>query len=97
LQSNNSAAVDTLQSACEDRQVEVIIEQHGEAQCVALRYSTWTEGLGWCAQKTIRIDADQLDDLHRAITAARHRIKRNRADEGHVSEASRVIQFPALG
>ncbi|HEX7957869.1 MAG TPA: hypothetical protein VF508_13045, partial [Pyrinomonadaceae bacterium] len=30
---------------------------------VALRYLTWTDGLGWCCQKTIRVEGEQLDEL----------------------------------
>ena len=97
MQTSNGAALNVLPSVHEDRQIEVIIEQQDGDERVALRYSTWTEGLGWCAQKTIRVDADQLDDLQRALTVARHRIKRQRADEGRVSESSGVIQFPVLG
>ena len=98
MQSSNHKAGQVARSAREDERVEVFIEQaEGSEARIALRYSTWAEGLGWCSQKTIRIDLEQLDDLHRALTAARHRVKRNRADEGEVSESARVIEFPSLG
>ncbi|HEX8097056.1 MAG TPA: hypothetical protein VF507_03430 [Pyrinomonadaceae bacterium] len=73
-----------------------MIDHREDADDVVLRYSTWTEGLGWCAQKTIRLDGEQLDDLHRALTVARHRISRRRAEAGAVTEAARVIQLPSL-
>lgn len=97
VQLSNTAAEYVLPTAREDQQLEVIIEQQSGVERVAIRYSTWTEGLGWCSQKTIRIDGDQLDDLHRALTVARHRIKQRHADEEQFQEPSRVIQFPTLG
>ncbi|MET0647991.1 MAG: hypothetical protein ABW208_15345, partial [Pyrinomonadaceae bacterium] len=70
------------------------LESGGE--CVALKYMTWTEGLGWCCQKTIRVGADQLDELHRALTAARHRNRRQRAEAGDPAAPAQVIQFPSI-
>ncbi|MGB7922909.1 MAG: hypothetical protein WCF57_06665 [Pyrinomonadaceae bacterium] len=73
-----------------------MIENHAGAERVVLRHSTWTDGLGWCGQKTIRLDSDQIDDLHRALTVARHRINRQRAEAGQLREAAQVIQLPSL-
>lgn len=61
-----------------------------------LRCSTWTEGLGWCSQKTIRLDGEQLDDLHRALTVARHRLNLQRVERGQAIESAQVIQLPTL-
>lgn len=63
---------------------------------VVLRYSTWTDGLGWCTQKTIQLDTEHLDELHRALTVARHRVKRQRAEAGGTNATAKVIQLPAL-
>ncbi len=78
------------------QKVEVTFEQAEGGGGVALRYLTWTEGLGWCCQKTIRVEADQLDELHRAITVARHRVRRQRAEAGEPQAAAQVIQLPSL-
>ena len=94
--SSNNAAVQTLGSERADQKIDLIIEAHEGRDRVALRYSTWTEGLGWCAQKTIRLDGEQLDDLHRAVTVARHRLNRRRAERGQVVETAQVIQLPTL-
>ena len=94
--SSNKATVQLPQSPCEDRKIEVSIESGNEDQEVVLRYSTWTDGLGWCSQKTIRLESDQLDDLHRALTVARHRINRHRAEAGQAPEAAKIIQLPTL-
>ena len=91
-----NATVQILQSPCTDQRIEVVIEQHEGTDRIALRHSTWTEGLGWCSQKTIRLDSEQLDDLHRALTVARHRINRQRAEAGQFQESGQVIQLPTL-
>lgn len=97
MNSSHQAVIQTLQSPCEDRQIEVSIESGNEGdEVVVLRYSTWTEGLGWCGQKTIRLESEHLDDLQRALTVARHRIKRRRAETGQPLQAAKVIQLPTL-
>jgi hypothetical protein len=96
VNSSQSAFIQTTQSPCEERQIEVSIESGKEGEEVVLRYSTWTDGLGWCSQKTIRLESEQLEDLHRALTVARHRIKRHRADAGQPVTAAKVIQLPTL-
>lgn len=93
MQNTNNAAARHIHSAREDQKVEVIIE---DVDRVALRYLTWTEGLGWCCQKTFRVDAEQLDDLHRALTVARHQLNRRRTEDGLNSGPAQVIQFPTL-
>lgn len=83
-------------SASQSQKVEVVVEKRDGDDYVALKYLTWTEGLGWCCQKTIRVEPEHLDDLHRAITVARHRVKRMRAEAGQVSQPAQVIQLPSL-
>lgn len=92
----HNATIQTLPSPGDDERVEVCIEQHEGVERVVLRQSTWTDGLGWCRQKTIRLDAEQLDDLHRSLTVARHRLNRQRAESGQVREAAQIIQLPTL-
>jgi hypothetical protein len=96
VHSNHNASVQVLNSPREDERIEVVIENQAGVERVVLRHSTWTEGLGWCGQKTIRLDAEQIDDLHRALTVARHRINRQRAQAGQFKEAAQVIQLPTL-
>lgn len=97
MQGSQSATIKVLQSPRDDQKVEVALETAGGIERVVLRYSTWTEGLGWCGQKTIRLDVDQLDDLHRALTVARHRMGRKLADAGEFKDSGRIIQLPTLG
>jgi hypothetical protein len=99
VQSGRNATVQILQPACDESRVEVYLESSDgeqQQQQVVLRYSTWTEGLGWCGQKTIRLDGEQLDDLHRALTVARHRLNLQRAERGQPAEPAQVIQLPTL-
>jgi hypothetical protein len=96
---SNRAATATphvLPSGREDQQVEVVFEERDGQQRVALRLSTWTEGLGWCCQKTIRLDGEQLDDLHHAISVARHRLNRQRVEDGQFRASAQVIQLPTV-
>jgi hypothetical protein len=92
----HSATVQTLQAPRDDRKIEVLIESGSHGDQVVMRYSTWTDGLGWCSQKTIKLDGEHLDDLHRALTVARHRINRNRAQTGQAKKTAKVIQLPTL-
>jgi hypothetical protein len=94
VKSSNRATAHVLASGREDQQVEVVLEEGSGS--VALRLSTWAEGLGWCTQKTIRLDAEQLDDLHHAISVARHRLNRRRVDDGQFRPAAQVIQLPTV-
>ena len=89
MQSNTTAA-HLLQPARPAQKIDLVFEDDGR---VALRSCTWTEGLGWCCQKTIRLDAEQLEDLQRSITVARHRLART----GHDNKPAQVIKFPSLG
>ena len=94
--STNNAISQSSQSPCEERKVEVSIESGADGEQVVLRYLTWTEGLGWCGQKTIRLDDGHLDELHRALTVARHRINRRKAEAGRPAETAKVIQLPTV-
>lgn len=96
MQNSQNVIAQIIQSPRDDQKVEVLLEQKADAPRVALRYSTWTDGLGWCAQKTIHLEADQLDDLHHAIAVARQRINRQRADAGQLSQTGQVIHLPTL-
>lgn len=76
--------------------VEIVFEEHAGGEQLAIKYLTWTDGLGWCCQKTIKIDADRLDELHRAVAVARQRVSRRRAQTGQTAQAGQVIHLPTL-
>lgn len=96
MQASNNAILQVLQAPDSDQRLEVAIEHHQGAEQIVLRHATWTDGLGWCGQKTIRLDAEHLDDLHRALTVARHRRNRRAADSGQIHKPAQLIQLPTL-
>ncbi len=88
---HSNTAVQFLPSICDNTKVDVAIE-NDEA---VIKLSTFTEGLGWTCQKTMRLESSLLDDLHRAISAARYRLNTQKADNT-VSAASNIIAFPKV-
>lgn len=96
LKTSRADAPRSNEDARIESKVEVSFEQHEGEEVVALRYMTWTDGLGWCCQKTIRVEEEQLDELHRALTVARHRVRRRAAEAGAPQKPAQVIQLPSL-
>lgn len=92
MQKQHNLATNEASKAVRDSRIDVALNDEG----VTLRLSTWTEGLGWCGQKTIEVDAAQLDELQRALTAARLRLAHRRAMKKEAGESNAVIQFPQL-
>lgn len=76
----------------DDQKVEVSLEDNQ----AFIKISTWVENLGWCGQKTLQMDTDMLDDLHRAITAARYRVNKQKVANNEESKKSKVIEFPSI-
>lgn len=70
----------------DEQKVEVSLQ---DDQAV-IKLSTWTDGLGWCTQKTMALDPEMVDELHRVLTAARLKIKNNN-DE---ILSSTILEFP---
>jgi hypothetical protein len=62
-----------------------------EADIIEIKLSTWTDGLGWCEQKTIRVPDSMLDDLHHLIAAARISRDRHSHEDAGISK---VLRFP---
>ena len=90
MQSN--AAVKFLPIFSDEKKVEVALK---DDQAV-IKLSTWTEDLGWCGQKTMSLDAEMLDDLHRVISAARLKLKRQSPKTAEVSTSHNILQFPSF-
>lgn len=89
MQSNT--ALNFLPAIEDDKKLEVSIED-GEA---VIRLSTWTEGLGWCGQKTMKLDAQMLDHLHKAVASARYKLNQAKAEPGNEGMAN-IIEFPSV-
>jgi hypothetical protein len=86
----SNTAVNFLPIFSDEKKVEVSLE---EDQAI-LKLSTWTQDLGWCGQKTMSLDAEMLDELHRVIAAARIRLSRQKSENGEEVETARVLEFP---
>ncbi len=61
-----------------------------------IKLSTWTEDLGWCGQKTLALDAEMLDDLHRLIASARYKLNSKRVESADENKPSNVLEFPSF-
>ena len=96
MHSNHKLKIQTLASSDENRKIEVLLDTQDGEGVVMLKYSTWTEGLGWCGQKTIQLESDLLDDLHHALTIARMKVNRQKVDAGKEIESAKVIQLPRV-
>ena len=78
----------------DEKRVEVSLEEN---QAV-IKLSTWTEDLGWCGQKTLSLDAEMLDDLHRIISAARLKLIKQKTENQEEGDRlpNKVLQFPCF-
>ncbi|HKX83787.1 MAG TPA: hypothetical protein VJL58_06195 [Pyrinomonadaceae bacterium] len=85
---NKTAAVKFAPVFTEEQKVDVALREDK----AVVQLSTWTEGLGWCVQKTMPMDVEMLDELHRVLTAARVKIRR----ESDEVLSSTVLEFPRL-
>lgn len=87
---NNSRAYKLAPAVTDDRKIEVSLEDKE----TVIRLYDWVEGLGWSTQKTLRLDPEMLDDLHKLVSAARLRIKREAAEKVEPAVTSKVLDFP---
>lgn len=87
-----NTAVKFLPIFSDEKKVEVSLE---DDQAI-IKLSTWIEDLGWCGQKTMSLDAEMLDDLHRVILAARLKLLKKKSENQEDTSllSSKVLQFP---
>ena len=74
----------------EERKVDVSLQENQ----ALIKLSTWEDDLGWCGQKTIALDVEMLDELHRVIAAARLKLKRDKIEGDEEIAKTKVLQFP---
>jgi hypothetical protein len=86
-------AVKFLPIFSDEKKVEVSL---AENQAI-IKLSTWTEDLGWCGQKTMSLDAEMLDDLHRVISAARIKLNKQKSEIQDDAEilSAKILSFPS--
>lgn len=90
---NSSTATKFAPVFSDERRIDVSMDS-GETE---ISLSTWTEGLGWCTQKTMKLDAELLDELHRMISAARIKNRSRNMDEPEIADnAGKLLAFPAF-
>lgn len=88
MQSN--LATKFLPIVSDEKKIEVSLT---DTQAV-IKLSTWTEDLGWCGQKTLTVDADMLDDLHRVIASARYKLNNKKSETEEAFQTKKVLEFP---
>ena len=73
------------------------VELSLEGDETVIKLASWVNGLGWCGEKTIRVDADMLDEMHRLIGAARIRVRSRRVEnDPAASITQKVLNFPVI-
>jgi len=90
MQSN--LAIKLLPIISDEKKLEVSLNDN---QAI-IKLSTWTEDLGWCCQKTLSLDAEMLDDLHRVIASARYKLKSKNLETPEENQTSNVLRFPSF-
>jgi hypothetical protein len=71
----------------EDKKIDVSLS--GDE--AVIRLSTWQgDELGWCGQKTLCLDTEMIDELHRVLTAAKMKLHR----ENDIPAAGNILEFP---
>ena len=88
----NNAATKFLPIVTNEKKLELSLTDN---QAI-IKLSTWTEDLGWCGQKTLALDAEMLDDLHRVIAAARYKLNGKKAETSEENKPSNVLEFPSF-
>ena len=88
----NNTATKFLPIFSDEKKLELSLT---DSQAV-IKLSTWTEDLGWCGQKTLALDAEMLDDLHRLIAAARYKLNGKKNETAERNKPSNVLEFPSF-
>lgn len=86
----NNTATKFLPIVSDEKKLEVSLVEN---QAI-IKLSTWTEDLGWCCQKTLSLDAEMLDDLHRVIASARYKLNAQKIEE--VTKTANILEFPSF-
>jgi hypothetical protein len=87
------------------RRVEVVVAEAGSgAKEVLVRDMSHGDGVGWYVQRTIRLDAQQVDALMRALCCARQSCGRARSEGGASTTgevahrgSDKIVQLTRLG
>lgn len=80
----------TIPQAGETTLEVALVYTDTEDASVELRRLVWGKGLGWCRQKTLRLEASAAHALLRTLGQVRHRLVPGDA----VTSGRKVIPFP---
>ena len=75
-----------------DRRIDLAID----GEMTSIKLSSWVDGLGWCGQKTLELDPEMLDDLHKLVGAARIRLRHQITAERSVGNDRKILDFPVM-
>lgn len=86
-----------LDSEEESRRLELVLERdRNEIPKLALRFATYSEGLGWIVQKTIQIDSKQAEEMQFLLGGARHLLKQA-AQNAEISQQTKINERKHTG
>jgi hypothetical protein len=88
--SNTQKSTKFAPAAADEKRFDVAIN----GDLTSIKLSSWVDGLGWCGQKTIEVEPEMLDVLHKMIGAARLRLRHQREMEGCEEIAGKILDFP---
>lgn len=91
MKSKANLKFQSLPIADDNQKIEVAMDENGQ---VTLRLSTWAENLGWRSQKTMNFDGEMLEELNRALSAARLKFNQQRIESGREIQSGNVLTFP---
>ncbi len=87
---NSQKATRFAPATADDKRIDLSVD----GEMTSIKLSSWVEGLGWCGEKTMTVEPEMLDELHRLIGAARVRLRHQRAMEGADQTSRKVLDFP---
>jgi hypothetical protein len=77
-----------------EAKIDVVLCRCEGEEVVAIQFSTWEDGLGWQAQKTIPLAAEKIGRLQRLLVQTRNQIEERRGVSGAIAQ---VIDLPLPG
>ncbi len=86
---------DTVQKPASSVKHEKRLDLAIDGETTMIKLSSWVEGLGWCGEKTLSIEPEMVDELHRMLAAARVKLRTKRSEGDAVSvPGENVLRFP---
>lgn len=88
----NSKAIKFAPAENGEKRIELALD----GDQTVIRLSSWVDGLGWCGQKTMSVNAELLDEMHRMIGAARVRLRHRQRENETAINTQKVLDFPVI-